>query len=124
MPKTILVVEDEAKLREIYRETLTDEGYQVLTVDNGRKALTAARGPQKIDLIITDIKMPEMHGVEFVTALREAGYDTPVIMCSAYEQMKNDFGVVSAGIADFLTKPVDIDELVSKVNAILGSPAS
>lgn len=121
MAKKILVVEDEAKLREIYHETLTDEGYEVLMVDNGRKALTVVRG-MAVDLIITDIKMPEMHGVEFVTALREAGFNTPVIMCSAYEQMKNDFGVVSAGIADFLTKPVDIDELVSKVNGILGSP--
>ena len=122
MAKTILVVEDEAKLREIYKEALAEEGYEVLMVDNGRKALTVVRGAA-VDLIITDIKMPEMHGVEFVTALREAGFETPVIMCSAYEQMKNDFGVVSAGIADFLTKPVDIDELVSKVNAILGSPA-
>ena len=122
MAKTILVVEDEAKLREIYKEALSEEGYEVLMVDNGRKALTVVRGAA-VDLIITDIKMPEMHGVEFVAALREAGYQTPVIMCSAYEQMKNDFGVVSAGIADFLTKPVDIDELVSKVNAILGSPA-
>ena len=122
MSKKILVVEDEAKLREIYRETLTEEGYEVMMVDNGRKALTVATG-MPLDLIITDIKMPEMHGVEFVGALRECGFDTPVIMCSAYEQMKNDFGVVSAGIADFLTKPVDIDELVSKVNAILGSPA-
>lgn len=123
MAKKILVVEDEAKLREIYHETLTEEGYEVMMVDNGRKALTVVRGTQ-VDLIITDIKMPEMHGVEFVGALREGGYTTPVIMCSAYEQMKDDFAVVSAGIADFLTKPVDIDELVSKVNAILGSPAS
>ena len=122
MAKRILVVEDEAKLREIYNETLSEEGYEVLMVDNGRKALTVVKGTT-VDLIITDIKMPEMHGVEFVGALRECGFDTPVIMCSAYEQMKNDFGVVSAGIADFLTKPVDIDELVSKVNAILGSPA-
>ncbi|OGH56765.1 MAG: hypothetical protein A3G34_14705 [Candidatus Lindowbacteria bacterium RIFCSPLOWO2_12_FULL_62_27] len=123
MAKKILVVEDEIKLREIYHETLTEEGYEVLMVDNGRKALTVVRG-SPVDLIITDIKMPEMHGVEFVAALRDAGYTTPVIMCSAYEQMKNDFGVVSAGIADFLTKPVDLDELVTKVNGILGSPAA
>ncbi|MBI4178809.1 response regulator [bacterium] len=123
MAKKILVVEDEAKLREIYKETLTEEGYEVVLTDNGRKALTVVRGA-RVDLIITDIKMPEMHGVEFVTELRNAGFNTPVIMCSAYEQMKDDFDVVNAGIADFLTKPVDIDELVTKVNAILGSPAS
>lgn len=121
MAKRILIVEDEPKLREIYHETLTDEGYEVVMVDNGLKALTAVRG-LPINLIITDIKMPEMHGVEFVTALRTAGYDTPVIMCSAYEQMKNDFDVVSAGISDFISKPVDIDVLVSKVQKAIGAP--
>lgn len=123
MAKTILVVEDEPKLREIYNETLKEEGYQVLLVENGLKGLNVVKSGAAIDLIITDIKMPEMHGVEFVKNVRDAGIETPIIMCSAYEAMKNDFDIVSAGIADFLGKPIDIDELVTKVNAILGSPA-
>ena len=81
MTKTILVVDDKANVRTLLREYLTEEGFQVATAENGRKALFVARH-EKPDLIILDIMMPEMSGYDFMRHYRKES-DTPIIMLTA-----------------------------------------
>ena len=115
----ILIAEDEPKLREIYTEELEDDGHIIITADNGKSALQILKKVEKIDLIIVDIKMPQMNGIELIEKIREINNNVPIIICSAYEGLKTDFTIVTSDIVEFLIKPVDINYLSKRVAEIL-----
>ena len=112
---TILVVEDEGASRELYREVLTGEGHEVVTAENGQEALQAL-GTADIDLILLDMRMPGMHGLQVLTELRKREDETPVIICTAVTKLDKAFEVQThPSSVDFVTKPVDLDDLKAKV---------
>ena len=117
MSKTILVVDDETKLREMMKVYLEQEGYRVVAAANGREALFSARY-EKPDLIILDVMMPEMDGYQFLQAYRREG-DAPVIMLTAKLEEQDKVLGLELGADDYVTKPFSVRELIARVRAVL-----
>jgi len=116
MKKTILVVDDEENIRFLYKEELTDEGYEVILAGNAEEALEKI-GQQRPDLITVDIKMPGMDGLEFLQKLKEEEKEIPVILCSAYGSYKQDFRVWASDA--YVVKSADLSELKGAIKDIL-----
>jgi len=116
MKKTILVVDDEENIRFLYKEELTDEGYEVILAGNADEALEKI-GRQRPDLITVDIKMPGMDGLEFLQKLKEEEKEIPVILCSAYGSYKQDFRVWASDA--YVVKSADLSELKGAIKDIL-----
>ena len=113
MAKTILVVDDKANVRTLVRDYLTEEGFRVVTADNGRNALYVARH-EKPDLILLDIMMPEMDGFEFIRAYRKES-DTPIILLTARLEESDKVVGLELGADDYVTKPFGMRELVARI---------
>ena len=114
----ILVVEDDAELRGLFRRVLEKNGYEALEAADGQAALDVL-DRQYIDLIISDIMMPVMDGYELVRSLREAGIGIPVLMITAkdaFDDMRRGF---LSGSDDYMVKPVNVNEMVLRVGALL-----
>lgn len=113
----ILLVEDDANLRLLVAKRLSSK-YTVTAVSGGGGALKIME-ERGFDLIITDIMMPQMDGYEFVERLRSRGFDTPVIMLTAKVGFNDKGRGFSVGCDDYLTKPVNFEELVWRIDALL-----
>ena len=114
----ILIVEDDRELRQLFAHVLIKNGYTAEGVSNGREALDAME-KDYYDLIISDIMMPVMDGYELVRSLRESGNTTPVLMITAkdaFDDMKLGF---LSGTDDYMVKPVNVNEMVLRVGALL-----
>ncbi len=108
--KTILVADDDKNIRELLETELGLEGYNVILADTGSEALKKLKD-ETPDLLILDIKMPDMHGLEVLEALRKENRKLPVIICSSYEKMRDDYTVWASRVAGYLTKPIDLNKL-------------
>jgi len=117
MTKTILVVDDKASLRNLVKEYLTEEGFRVVTANNGREALFVARH-EKPDLILLDIMMPEMDGHAFMRAYRQE-CETPIILLTAKLEESDKVLGLELGADDYVTKPFGMRELVARIRAVL-----
>ena len=115
--KKILVVEDDESQRLLYRDELTEAGYEVLLAANGKEALKRLV-EAKPDLIILDIIMPEMDGMEVLGRIIREYRDTPIILNTAYSSYRDDF--MSWAADAFVVKSADFAELKQKVRQILG----
>lgn len=114
----ILVVEDDEVLCGLFKKVLLKNGYDVLTAPNGEEALSVM-DVEYVDLIISDVMMPKLNGYDFVSVLRESNNSTPVLMITAkdtFDDMKLGFSV---GADDYLKKPVDVNEMLLRVSALL-----
>lgn len=114
----ILVVEDDAELRRLFRRVLEKNGFEALEAADGQEALDVL-DRQYIDLIISDIMMPVMDGYELVRSLRDAGISIPVLMITAkdaFDDMRRGF---LSGTDDYMVKPVNVNEMVLRVGALL-----
>lgn len=118
MKKRILVCDDEEPIRLLLTESLQDT-YDIVEASNGRDALRSAT-KEKLDLIIMDIKMPQVHGLEAIERIRARDSSIPIIVCSAYRPMEDDIVVKTSNIAAFITKPIDIKALRAKVFELIG----
>lgn len=114
----ILVVEDDREICQLYERVLLKQGYQVTTVSNGRQALEAI-DHSYFDLILSDIMMPEMNGYELVRELRSGGCNTPVMMITAKDAFDDKRQGFLSGSDDYMVKPVDLEEMVLRVGALL-----
>ncbi|MBP3377542.1 MAG: response regulator transcription factor [Clostridia bacterium] len=114
----ILIAEDDKELLQLFRHVLIKNGYSVTGVKNGAEALDELESGY-YDLIISDIMMPEVDGYELVRSLRAAGNNTPVMMITAkdaFDDMRLGF---VAGSDDYMVKPVNVNEMVLRVSALL-----
>ena len=118
MPKTILIVEDEKVLRESMAELLTDEGYIVVQAGDGKEAYDIVL-KQSVDLVLSDIRMPEMDGMTLLGLLTKTIPDTPIIMVTAYGTVENAVSAIRQGAFDYLLKPVQLDDVVLRVKRAL-----
>ena len=116
----ILAVDDEAYIREFLHSVLSDDGYEVLTADDGLTALPMAVEHQP-DLILLDIMMPGLNGMETCKRLRErpTTRNIRVIILTAYDQRERLEESITCGADDFLGKPIDTTELRIRVKAML-----
>jgi two-component system alkaline phosphatase synthesis response regulator PhoP len=115
--KKILVVDDKAGVRKLVQEYLSEEGFRVVTAENGRAALFAARH-EKPDLILLDIMMPEMGGYEFMRLYTQES-ETPIILLTAKVEESDKVLGLELGADDYVTKPFSMRELVARIRAVL-----
>lgn len=114
--KRILVVDDEEAIRMLYKEELTDAGYQVDVAVDGSEALQKVEQARP-DLMTVDLRMPGMDGIELLNRVRAMHRDLPIIICTAYGDFRSDFGTWSSDA--FLTKSSDLHELKTKIRELL-----
>jgi two-component system, OmpR family, alkaline phosphatase synthesis response regulator PhoP len=115
--RKILVVEDENSIRYLLRSNLEYEGYEVIEADNGLNGLELAEKASP-DLILLDLMLPQMSGMEVCKRLRSTGNTTPVIMLTARDQQMDKVIGLKTGADDYITKPFDILELCARIEAI------
>ena len=127
----ILIAEDDRELRQLFQHVLIKQGYMVKGVSDGREALQAFEN-DFFDLLISDIMMPNVDGYELVRSLREAGNQIPILMITAkdafddnpirisakdaFDDMRMGF---SSGSDDYMVKPINVNEMVLRVSALL-----
>jgi DNA-binding response OmpR family regulator len=114
--KTLLVVDDEDPIRQLLQEELTEVGYKVLTADNARDALKLVQ-EEALDLVILDIRMPGMDGLEALPRILGLKEGLPVILHSAYSQYQESF--MSWAADAYVVKSMDLSELKAKVKELL-----
>ncbi|HEB68993.1 MAG TPA: response regulator [Desulfobulbus sp.] len=110
--KKILLVDDEEGIQLLYREEFEDEGYTVDSAYNGEEALELFK-KNPPDLVILDINMPGMNGIEVLRQMKEMKPELPVILSSAYQEYKQDFGTWAS--EEYIVKSANMDELKAAV---------
>jgi DNA-binding response OmpR family regulator len=118
MRRRLLLVEDDTTLRQALTFNLTREGYEVAAVSDGEAALEAARN-ERLDLILLDVMLPGMSGVEVLRVLRRDGVSTPVIILSAKGAEIDRVVGLKIGADDYISKPFSRPELLARIEAVL-----
>ena len=118
MAGTILIAEDEVVLRESLAELLTSEGYRVLEAGNGKEAWELASS-EPVDVVLSDVRMPEMDGMALLDALQEMAPELPVVMLTAYGTVGDAVAAMRAGASDYLLKPVQFEEVLMRIERVL-----
>src|SRR5918992_3107161 len=118
MRRRLLLVEDDPTLRQALTFNLTREGYDVATAADGEAALEAARN-ERLDLVLLDVMLPGMSGVEVLRVLRREGITTPVIILSAKGDEIDRVVGLKVGADDYVTKPFSRPELLARIEAVL-----
>jgi len=114
--KKILVVDDEEFIRSLMQNGLTENGFEVITADNGFEAILAVEDG-KPDLVITDIMMPRLNGIDLLKALKNSDItrNIPVVLISALDEADMVQQGLDLGAVDFITKPFKMNEIVGKL---------
>jgi DNA-binding response OmpR family regulator len=112
--KRILVFDDEENIRTLYKEELEDEEYRVDVAANGEQGLAIlSHSPDEFNLVMLDIRMPGINGLEVLSRIKEIRRDLPVLIVSAYDMYKMDFSSWAA--EDYIVKSADLTELKEKI---------
>jgi len=115
---SILVVDDKDSMRNMLAATLVEEGHQVDSAGNGQKALDLIKN-KPYDVVVTDLKMPDVDGLAVLDGIRNADSDTSVIVMTAYGTVEDAVAAMKKGAFDFITKPFDTEHLCMLVNRAL-----
>lgn len=121
MAGKILVVDDEEVLLDLVKEFLVGEGYEVLTALDGEEGLKIIKECHDLDLVLTDVRMEKMSGMELLKLIRDYRSDLPVIIITGYKTIDNTIEALRNGAVDFITKPFNLAELKKIVNRIFAS---
>jgi len=113
----ILIVDDHVELREMLREAMSLTGFECLTAGNGREALECLVG-NTVDIVLTDIKMPEMNGLELTEHIKQK-HDVGVIVMTGYTDDFSYEDIITKGASDFMVKPVAIPELSLRIKRVV-----
>lgn len=114
----ILIIDDERSIRNTLKDILEFEKHQVSLAENGLKGLEAAQN-EMFDLIFSDIKMPEMDGIELLTQLKEKDIEAPIVMISGHGNIETAVECIKKGAFDFIEKPIDLNRLLITVRNAL-----
>ncbi len=114
----VLVVEDDRELRDLFCAVLEENGYHAIAANDGLQAFDLLEN-HYIDLIISDVMMPKLNGFEMTQAIRNAGYTMPILIISAKGQAADKQKGFQSGIDDYMVKPIDVNEMIWRVEALL-----
>ncbi len=120
--KTILVVDDTPDAQNCVIETLSRCGYKVISVQTGADALAALRNDVKVDLVISEYQIPDMDGIAFVASVKTFFPGLPVIMVTACSSIETYIRSLSAGVFEYMNKPIMAHELTRVVKAATERP--
>ena len=115
---TILVVEDDDALREAICDALAFADFQTLPTANGKEALAVLQGPHKIDLVLSDVEMPELDGLGLLTDIKAKWPEMPVVLMTAFAQVAQAVDAIQNGAADYLVKPFEGDVLIGLMDRL------
>ncbi len=115
-PLRVLVVDDEPPILRFLRASLQSQGYIVSTAANARAALDMVRG-QTVDLVVLDLGLPDMDGLDVVSQIRNGGETLPIIILSSRDNENAKVKALDLGADDYVTKPFSIDELLARIRA-------
>jgi two-component system KDP operon response regulator KdpE len=115
-PVKILIVDDEPAILRFLRVGLGNQGYMVLEAGNGQKALDAARSKQA-DIVVLDLGLPDIDGLEVIKRIRDAGFVVPIIVLSSRNDEAAKVQALDSGADDYVTKPFGIEELLARIRA-------
>ncbi|HTP58489.1 MAG TPA: sigma-54 dependent transcriptional regulator, partial [Spirochaetia bacterium] len=117
--KRILVIDDEPNVRTVLAMLLEDDGYEVMTAEDGQKGLSMIDSASDVDLVISDLKMPGADGMALLRSLKQQGRDIPLVMITAYGSIEKAVEAMKSGAADFITKPFNKDVIRHVVHKLL-----
>lgn len=123
MSARILVIDDEARFRDLYASTLRAAGFEVETAESAEAAL-AGFGRGAPALVVSDVRMPGMDGIAFLREVRSRHASLPFLLVTAFADVREAVLALKLGAVDYLQKPVDLDELVAAVSDAVGATAS
>jgi DNA-binding NtrC family response regulator len=115
----VLVVDDEEALRYLLSTELAAEGYEVETAGDGDEAIEAIK-QKDYDVVLLDIKMPRVDGFEVLKFIKQNKPEIKVIMLTAYADVKNAIEALKLGASDFVSKPYDLEDILTSINRALG----
>ncbi|MBI9077102.1 MAG: response regulator [Desulfatibacillum sp.] len=118
--KTVLIVDDDNQVLKSFTRLLRGSPWNVYAVTHGERAMNLL-GVEKVDLVVTDIKMPGIHGIELIARIRKEHKDLPIVVCSGYPGMKDDLELKFYNIAGFIEKPVNPEEFENQIAMALKS---
>lgn len=117
--KKILIVEDEELLLDAFSSVLKKRKYNVVGFSTGKEAIDYVRNnDNNIDLVILDIKLPDMSGLDVLEHIRKILPSVPIIMCTAYDAFKTDYQIWANQVSDYIVKPIVLEEIESKIRKI------
>ncbi|HSK73316.1 MAG TPA: sigma-54 dependent transcriptional regulator [Pyrinomonadaceae bacterium] len=120
MKEKVLIVEDDRDLRELLEEIFADEDFEAVSAENGKRALSFIENEREmIDLVVTDVQMPEMKGDELLQTVRRERAETPVIVITAFGSVEQAVEMVKNGAFQYLTKPFQTKELLAAAKSAL-----
>jgi two-component system chemotaxis response regulator CheY len=118
----VLIVDDESSIRKVLRVTLTDAGYEVVEADHGGRGIEVIRSDDNmlmVDVIICDIRMPKINGLEAIDFFRQQFPSVPIIVLTGFPDTKMATNLISKGVVDYLVKPVEDAKLLASVKAAM-----
>ncbi len=121
----ILIIDDEEGVREVLKLYLESEKYLIIEADNGEEGIKKMREGAnllQVGLIITDIRMPQVNGVEMIDYLRKNAPSKPILVLTGYPDSELAVSLLKKGVKEYLVKPIDKKVLLEKVKKILASP--
>ena len=118
---TVLVVDDEERVRTFLHRALMSQGHVVLFAENGREALDVLAGPEQVDLVLLDLVMPEMNGLQCLAAMEELPQHPPVIVLSGVGDVAARVTALDGGAVDFVGKPFHLSELMARTRRHLAT---
>jgi DNA-binding NtrC family response regulator len=116
-PLRILVVDDESSQRELIGGFLRKQGHEVFLAGSGAEALARVR-ETRVDLVLSDFRMPGMSGIELLRAVKAVNPEIPFILVTAYGTVETAVQAMQEGAADYLTKPLDLEELLLRIGRV------
>jgi DNA-binding NtrC family response regulator len=119
----VLIVDDEPRLLRVLRMGLPEHGFNVLTASNGQEALKVLFD-KHVDIVVTDVRMPLMDGVEFIYEMERLGIGLPVVVTTAYADVDTAVKTLKHGARDYIRKPFSVDELVQSLHNALKAGAA
>lgn len=115
---SILVVDDELLIRDLLYDFFSGHGWDIAVAESGQKALEILRN-RRVDLVLTDIKMPEMDGLTLASEVRENHPDVPIVVMTGYPSVDTAVTALRAKVADYIIKPFNINQLFKTLEAQL-----